>query len=272
MITSSLWRLGPSDTAAVHSLLDADRLRNVYLRSELRIGGLGSAQWWGVGEPGRVRALLMGGPLVSPFLPELEDAGRLVEALDRQQAARMIVGPREQVHALHAARRPTPPLRDRRDPQPVLALGRGDLRAKPAPQVRRGTAADLERLTLAAAAMHREEMGIDPLAVDPTGWRSRMSTLIQRGWSWVWTEGEQIVFKAELSAWTPEVAQVQGVYTTPELRNRGIGTAALAAVCRDVLEQVPVCTLYVNHFNAAARAVYRRLGFEHVGDFATLMY
>jgi predicted GNAT family acetyltransferase len=46
----------------------------------------------------------------------------------------------------------------------------------------------------------------------------------------------------------------------------------MAAVCRAVLDEVPVCTLYVNHYNTAARKVYDRLGFEQVASFATLMY
>jgi len=272
MITTQLWRLSPEDTAPLRALLDSEPLQNVYMRSELRIGGLGTGQWWGLGAPGRLRAAMIGGPLVTPWIPDLEDAERMADALSRQQPTHMVVGPREQVLALHAARRPQPRLRERRDPQPFLVLHGGRLAAAPAPRVRQGTPRDLERLTVAAADMHREEMGVDPLAVDPGGWRTRMSTLIQRGWSWVWTEGDTILFKAELSAWTPEAAQIQGVYTAPSMRGRGVATAGLAAVCRDVLAQVPACTLYVNHYNLAARAVYRRLGFEPVGEFATVFY
>lgn len=272
MIATALRRLTPDDAPALSALLDREPLQNVYLRSELRLAGLGGGVWWGLDDGGAIRAALLGGPLVVPWLPHIDDVDRLVEAFTRQQPPRMIVGPRDQVLALHTARHPSPQLRELRDPQPLLALCRDAPGAEPAPQVRRGAPSDLDRLTVAAADMHREEMGVDPLAIDPAGWRSRMSTLIQRGWSWVWTEGDEVVFKAELSAWTPEAVQVQGVYTAPRHRNRGVATAAMAAVCRAVLDEVPVCTLYVNHYNAAARAVYRRLGFEQVGSLATVMY
>lgn len=273
MIATALRRLIPEDAPALAALLDEEPLQNVYLRSELRLAGLGSGQWWGVDGDGRIRAAMLGGPLVVPWVPRGDDVDRLAEALNRQQAPRMLVGPRAQVLALHRARHPAPPLRELRDPQPLLALRRGGVTAVvPAAEVRNGTAADLDRLTVAAADMHREEMGVDPLAIDPSGWRSRMSTLIQRGWSWVWTEGDEVVFKAELSAWTPEAVQIQGVYTAPSRRNRGVATAAMAAVCRAVLREVPVCTLYVNHYNVAARKVYDRLGFEPVANLATLMY
>ena len=276
MISTAPRRLTLDDGPAVRALLDADRLQNVYLRSELLLGGLASGQWWGIdgdhGAQNTVRAVLLGGPLVVPWVPDLDDVDRLAEAIARQQAPRMLVGPRAQVLALHQARRPSPPLRELRDPQPLLVLRRDRLGTPPAPQVRRGTLDDLDRLTVAAADMHREEMGVDPLSIDPAGWRARMSTLIQRGWSWIWTEGDEVVFKAELSAWTPEAVQIQGVYTARRHRNRGVGTAAMAAVCRAVLEDVPVCTLYVNHYNTAARRVYQRLGFEQAGSLATLFY
>jgi len=272
MITTGLWRLDADDAPALSELLDADVLQNVYLRSELRLGALSTGQWWGVGTEGRLRATLLGGPLVVPWVPDPDDYDRIVDALTRQQAPRMLVGPREQVVGLHKARPLPPTPREQRNPQPFLVLRRGATPAQPAPQVRLATRGDIDRLTLAAADMHREEMGVDPLAVDPAGWRTRMGTLIQRGWSWVWSEGDEVIFKAELSGWTPEAVQIQGVYTAPARRNRGIATTGLAAVCQAVLAHVPACTLYVNHYNAPARAVYRRLGFEHTADFATLMY
>jgi hypothetical protein len=275
VISTALRRLTPDDAPALGALLDEDRLQNVYLRSELRLAGLGSGHWWGLdgARSTTLKAALLGGPLVVPWVPDPDDVDRLAEAFSRQQAPRMLVGPRAQVLALHHARRPAPPLKELRDPQPLLQLERRN--APPPPPntaVRKGIPDDLDRLTVAAADMHREEMGVDPLAIDPAGWRTRMATLIQRGWSWVWTEGSEVVFKAELSAWTPDAVQIQGVYTAPRMRNRGVATAAMAAICSAVLQEVPVCTLYVNHYNAAARRVYERLGFEQVASLATLMY
>jgi predicted GNAT family acetyltransferase len=138
--------------------------------------------------------------------------------------------------------------------------------------IRRGRRDDLDRLTVAAAAMHREEMGVDPLALDPIGWRHRMATLIDRGWVFLLVEGGEIAFKVELSAWTPEVVQLQGVWTRPELRRRGVATAALAAVCAELLAEVPVCSLYLNSYNEPAMRLYRRIGFRQVGEFATVIF
>ena len=48
----------------------------------------------------------------------------------------------------------------------------------------------------------------------------------------------------------------------PELRGRGLAAAGMAAVVTEALRNVaPVVSLYVNDFNAPARAAYRRVGF-----------
>jgi len=99
-----------------------------------------------------------------------------------------------------------------------------------------------------------------------------MESLVERGWSWVWIERGEVLFKAELSAWMPDAVQIQGVYTHPGRRRRGIGTGGLATLCAVLLRETPVCTLYVNHYNAQALRLYDRLGFRKAGDFATVIY
>ncbi|HEY6379652.1 MAG TPA: GNAT family N-acetyltransferase [Candidatus Dormibacteraeota bacterium] len=272
MTSERVRRLDPGDAAAAAALLDVDVVRNAFLRSELRLGALRSGVWWGIETGGSLRSVLACGALAVPWLGAMDDAPMLARVVDRQRQPQLMTGPREHVLAIHRAQRPAPRPREVRDPQPLLVVQRGALRRAPASGLRRGTLADLDRLTAASAAMHREEMGVDPLAVDPTGWRQRMATLIERGWSYVLEEGGQVIFKAELSAWTPEASLVQGVYTIPQRRGQGVGTAAMAALCEVLLSEAPLCTLYVNHFNTAARRLYVTLGFEHVGDFATLFF
>ena len=107
---------------------------------------------------------------------------------------------------------------------------------------------------------------------DGSAWRARMTQLVDRGWSWAWIERGEVVFKAELSAWTPEVVQVQGVFTAPNRRGRGVATAGMVSLCSLLLETVPLVTLYVNGYNEVALRLYRRVGFEQQGEFATVMY
>lgn len=183
-----------------------------------------------------------------------------------------MVGPRAAVLALHQCLEPRRTAREIHDPQPVMVIDRRRLRVLPPAPIRRGTRRDIDALAVAAAMMHREELSADTTPPDASAWRARMTQLVDRGWSWVWTDGGQVVFKAELSAWTPDMVQVQGVFTGPSRRGRGVATAGMAALCSLLLDEVPLVTLYVNGYNHAALRVYGRVGFEQHGEFATVMY
>ncbi|HEV2086880.1 MAG TPA: GNAT family N-acetyltransferase, partial [Cryptosporangiaceae bacterium] len=68
-------------------------------------------------------------------------------------------------------------------------------------------------------------------------------------------------------------AQVQGVWVRPDRRGEGIATRAMATVVAAALESTaPIVSLYVNDYNAPARAVYARCGFTRVGTFATVLF
>ena len=69
-----------------------------------------------------------------------------------------------------------------------------------------------------------------------------------------------------------QTLQLQGLWTPPELRGQGLAAASFAAICDRLLEVSPTLSLYVNDFNDAAIALYRRVGFEHVGDFQTMLF
>jgi ribosomal protein S18 acetylase RimI-like enzyme len=262
-------RLSAAHAAALARLLDRDPVVNVYLRSELQMG-IENGDWWGVVDGDSVRATALGRPLIVPCIPNLEDAQALAETVAATVAPHMLVGPRDAVLAFHRALHR--PAREVRDPQYLLAVDRSGFTRQESSPVRPARRSDIDALVVAAADMHREEMGIDPLAIDAAGWRARMANLVDRGWSWVWTERGMIIFKAELSAWTHNAVQIQGVWTHPAYRSRGIGRIGLAAVCASLLSEVAMCTLYVNHYNRAALALYERLGFRKVADFATVIY
>jgi len=261
-------RLGAGDEPAVARLLDREPVQNAYLRSELRLG-MQFGDWWGALRPDGPCAVMLGGSLVVPWIPDPADAAGLAEPISARPP-RMLVGPRDSVMALHGIGRRR--ARDIREPQVLFALGRGDLRIAPSAPLHRAKRADLPALVEAAAAMHREEMGVDPLSIDASGWRARMLALIERGWAWVWTEEGEVVFKAELSAWTREAVQIQGVYTAPHRRRCGLATAGLASICDVLLRDTVACSLYANNYNHAAIALYRRLGFQPSGSFATVIY
>lgn len=60
-------------------------------------------------------------------------------------------------------------------------------------------------------------------------------------------------------------AQLWGVYVDPSLRGRGVGAALVRAAIAHARTRVAVLQLVVQLDNAAARALYRRLGFVPYG-------
>ena len=69
--------------------------------------------------------------------------------------------------------------------------------------LRPATVVDLDLLVPSCAAAHHEELGVDPLRRDPSGFRWRTRAQVEEGRSWLWVEDGVIRFKAEASAWTP---------------------------------------------------------------------
>jgi RimJ/RimL family protein N-acetyltransferase len=79
----------------------------------------------------------------------------------------------------------------------------------------------------------------------------------------------RVLAVAGVHVWSPvyRVAALGNVTTHPEVRGRGLATAAVAALCRRLLETVDVVTLNVKADNAPAIAVYERLGFTEVARY-----
>ena len=202
-------------------------------------------------------------------VPAGEGCDGFARRIERSRA-RMIIGEERAVGELWAAvqRRLGVPREDRPG-QPVFSLedppAPGDTGLRPA------TPEDLGRLLPACALAHEEELGVNPLARDPEGFRWRTGSQIEDGRSWVWLEDGVILFKAEASAWTPAAVQLQQVWVDPEARRHGYAQRALRDLCRLLLERTPSVCLFVRPENAPALALYRSIGMRHVLDYRSVI-
>lgn len=131
--------------------------------------------------------------------------------------------------------------------------------------MRFATLRDLDQLVPACAAMHREEVGIDPMDRDAVAYRKRVRELIVNQRALVRIVDGQIAFKCEFSGVTSRAIQLMGVWTAPAFRGQGMAREGLAEVCGWVLEQKKSVTLFVNDFNTPAIQLYESLGFERIG-------
>jgi len=130
---------------------------------------------------------------------------------------------------------------------------------------RYSTMRDLDALVPACAAMHKEEVGIDPLERDAAGYRERIRELIEKRRSVVRVIDGVIVSKCEYSAVTPDATQLMGVWTHPRYRRRGLSRALLREVCGHLFRKGKTVTLFVNDFNQPAVRLYEELGFQRIG-------
>lgn len=139
-------------------------------------------------------------------------------------------------------------------------------------QVRRARADELDIVVPAAAAMFTEEIGYRPFTGSDTAYRRGVSALIARGHTFIRVQDGRVIFKADVGSVAQEVAQIQGVWVAPSHRGQGLAVAAMATVVETVHAEIATeATLYVNAFNAAARATYARVGFLQAGRFATVL-
>jgi ribosomal protein S18 acetylase RimI-like enzyme len=241
-----------------------DPVERVFLEDVAR-RGLG--RFTALSEDGRLTALCHVGANVVPS----GTGCRAFAWAAASSRARMMIGEERAVGELwEAAARRMPPPREDRPGQPVYVI-----EEPPEPGetgLREATLADLGTLVPACAAAHEEEIGIDPLARDPDGFRWRTQAQIGEGRSWIWIENGTILFKAEASAWTPDAVQLQQVWVDPSVRNRGHAQRGMRDLCRRLLERVPRVCLFVRPENAPAIRVYESIGMRRTITYRSLIF
>jgi uncharacterized protein len=276
--STSLRVLRPEDLPAVTDLLTRDPVTDVFVASRVEAVGLDPArlggEMWGFAVDGYLESLCHAGANMVPVQAG-PDAVRAFAERARRQGRRCasIVGERDAVAGMWAELEPTwGPAREVRDPQPLMSIA-GPPAVPPDPEVRRVRPSELDILVPACVAMFTEEVGISPLGADGgASYRSRIAELVATGRAFARIQDGRVVFKAELGSVSSAACQVQGVWVPPDLRGRGLAAPGMAAVAELAREAAPVVSLYVNDFNHAARATYRRVGFADVGQFMSVLF
>ena len=270
----SLRLLSEDDFKDVLEFLQRDPLINVYLVSRLlEERMLAASQIAVVRYNGAIvlaaslasNIVLAGDPSISRDITDSAVSLVAERILQRMLPVRAVISPAHLVEALWTV------LRTRLDPptvvrlnQPVYALyGRLDYPDLTA--ARYATMRDLDALVPACAAMHKEEVGIDPLLRDPAGYRERIRELIEKKRAVVRVLDGRIVSKCEYSAVTAEAVQLMGVWTDPARRRQGLSRDLLREVCGHLSRRSKTVTLFVNDFNTPAIALYESLGFRRIG-------
>ena len=185
-----------------------------------------------------------------------------------------IFGPKAGVEGIWSVLKTSPgfPPRSVRLTQPFMTL-EGPPAIEPSGLVRQGYVSDFDAFWPASVAMFTEELGYSPLDVGEASYRARVKQLLACGHTMLepGAAGTTVRFKAELGIVTREATQIQGVWMHPDQRELGLSPSRMAAVVELAQAWAPVTTLYVNDYNHAARTLYKKVGFQTTGTFATIL-
>lgn len=132
---------------------------------------------------------------------------------------------------------------------------------------RRGEMDELAPLAVAA----EREMGVHCEERDPAAIENMLRQAIDDGQQYVWAEGSSI---RALASYTRPFrnagARIRGVYTLPEFRGRGYGSAITSALAAQLLEGGQAwVALFADNANPTSTGIYRRLGFQAHSIFRT---
>jgi len=138
------------------------------------------------------------------------------------------------------------------------------------PMLRRATADELELVMPVQAQMALAESGVDPMQVDPKGFRERCLCRIKQGRTWVAIENGELAFKADIISETPEVMYIEGVWVSDENRRQGFGASCMSELSRNLLKRAQSVCLLVNYKNTDAQAFYRKCGYQFRAPYLTI--
>ncbi|HMG35776.1 MAG TPA: GNAT family N-acetyltransferase [Blastocatellia bacterium] len=141
---------------------------------------------------------------------------------------------------------------------------------EPIPGLRLATREDLELVVPVHARTAFDESGINPLDVDPEGFRARCARRIEKGQTWVLVENGRLIFKAEIVSETQPVIYLEGIDVHPDERGKGYGSRCISQLTRDLLGRTESVAVLINEKNPGAVAFYQRAGFKLIAYYDTI--
>jgi hypothetical protein len=262
MPNRSSWATRPlhADEAAARHLAQLAGPHGVYVTNALAVG---DDEGCLLGRAGRDEVLIWCGArgnlvLIGPELEDPADIAPIVDVVQRgRRAWRIAMGPRGLVDAL-AQRTTGKPLVLR---EQIYYCGTAATAAAVpvAATVRPAQRADRDRLVQATLLLNASDLHIPPAQVDRRWLRDTIDERIADGTTRVIGPVGAVQTKLDLGSEGPGGTVLEGVFTFPEHRGRGLATALVAACLRAAPGLV---CLHVGAHNAPARAAYAAAGMQ----------
>jgi len=260
--------LGPNDTQPLRSLLAKDPSTNMYLLGILEEFGISPAEnrapftFWGKRTgPELTAAVFVGGTggLVVPSASEERDISAIADVIAPQVQLRSTFGEKTAVDALVRQLCGGTARFSRHQRQ--FSVSADDLGPFTNPTLRLATETDLDQLVPLAAGAVKETLEQDPLIQDPTGFKARVLQRIRAKRTYVLEENKRLVFKIDIGSRSQYGAELEGLYTAPDQRQRGHATLSLGQISRHLLSSLPRLTLRVDDRDPSLARVARKVGY-----------
>ena len=114
------------------------------------------------------------------------------------------------------------------------------------------------------------ESGLDPMLKDREGFLKRVARRIEQNRVFIVTDGDELVFKADIIAETDNVIYLEGVYVAAKYRGAGIGSKCLSALALELLNRVEHICLLSNVDFEGAHNSFIKAGFRNTDHCTTL--
>jgi ribosomal protein S18 acetylase RimI-like enzyme len=136
--------------------------------------------------------------------------------------------------------------------------------------LRPAMADELELVMPIQAELAFAESGVNPMQIDPKGFRSRCLRRIEQERTWVVIEDDRLIFKADVISETSAVVYLEGIWHREEQRNNGNGVRFMNELTHKLLEDTKSICLLVNETNQRAQNFYRKCGFRFRATYETI--
>jgi hypothetical protein len=146
--------------------------------------------------------------------------------------------------------------------QRLFSVSADDLGPFTNPTLRLATEADLDQLVPMAAACVKEMLDVDPMSSDADGFVERVKLRVASKRTYVLEDpNRRLIFKIDIGSRSAAGAELEGLYTLPDVRRLGHATLSLGQISRHLLSSLPRLTLRVDDTDPQLAGLARKVGF-----------
>jgi hypothetical protein len=266
--------LASEDLPQAVSFLSADVIGNLILLGFLKTGlspQMSDRTYYGLWKNGKLEGVGLLGDLVT-WAGGAEVAELLGDTALTSGGcnSKLLVGPEDEVEVFRRASR------DSRsgtiETHLLYVLRRGELNVRSEGLVRlaRASRENWEELVRVQTALYLELTGRALAEGRSPG--DRVLRQIESGKTWIASEEGRIIFKADVSSEIDEAVLLEGIWTRPDLRGRGIGTTLLSELSSHLLSIYPMICLSFGKHQLRLKGFYERIGFKYHGEYELVRY